>query len=210
MSICYNEKELDEKTLKQIANSIIEGKIIIFPTETVYGIGTNGFDKSAIDKLYTTKKRSYDKPISLLVGSYDMIEKVAENLSSTEKKIINKFFPGPLTLIVKKNKNIPDILTANTEYVGVRMPQNDTALKIINAVGKPMAVTSTNISGMEANIDFEKSYKEFNDKVDYIIDGGVAKIGVASTVIQIVNDEIEVFREGIISKEEIEKAIKED
>ena len=87
-----------------------------------------------------------------------MIEDVAESLSDIEREIIDKFFPGPLTLVVKKNKNIPDVLTSGTDYVGVRMPKNKTALRIINAVGVPMATTSTNISGMEADIDFEKAY----------------------------------------------------
>jgi L-threonylcarbamoyladenylate synthase len=208
MSTCYKENELNGEILSKIANSINNGNVVIFPTETVYGIGANGFDEDAIRKLYEIKERPYNKPISLLVNSFSMIEEVAEDLSDTERAIIDKFFPGPLTLVVKKNKNIPDILTSGTDYVGVRMPKNKTALRIINAAKVPMATTSTNISGMEADIDFEKAYKDFNDKVDYIIDGGVAQIGVASTVIQVVDDEIKVLREGIISKEEIEEAIR--
>ena len=210
MSTCYKENELNEEVLSKIADSINNGNVVIFPTETVYGIGANGFDEDAIRKLYEIKERPYNKPISLLVNSFSMIEEVAEDLSDTERAIIDKFFPGPLTLVVKKNKNIPDILTSGTDYVGVRMPKNKTALRIINAAKVPMATTSTNISGMEADIDFEKAYKDFNDKVDYIIDGGVAQIGVASTVIQVVDDEIKVLREGTISKEEIEEVIKED
>jgi len=208
MSTCYKENELNEEVLSKIADSINNGNVVIFPTETVYGIGANGFDEDAIRKLYEIKERPYNKPISLLVNSFSMIEEVAEDLSDTERAIIDKFFPGPLTLVVKKNKNIPDILTSGTDYVGVRMPKNKTALRIINAAKVPMATTSTNISGMEADIDFEKAYKDFNDKVDYIIDGGVAQIGVASTVIQVVDDKIKVLREGIISKEEIEEAIR--
>ncbi len=204
MSTCYKENELNEEALNKIADSINNGKVIIFPTETVYGIGANGFDEDAIRKLYEIKERPYNKPISLLVNSFSMIEDIAEELSDTERAIIDKFFPGPLTLVVKKNNNIPDILTSGTEYVGVRMPKNKTALRIINAVGVPMATTSTNISGMDADINFEKAYSDFKDKVDYFIDGGVAQIGVASTVVQVVNDEIKVLREGTISKEEIE------
>ena len=204
MSTCYKENELNDEALNKIADSINNGNVIIFPTETVYGIGANGFDEDAIRKLYEIKERPYNKPISLLVNSFSMIEDIAEELSDTERAIIDKFFPGPLTLVVKKNKNIPDILTSGTEYVGIRMPKNKTALRIINAVGVPMATTSTNISGMDADINFEKAYSDFKDKVDYFIDGGVAQIGVASTVVQVVNDEIKVLREGTISKEEIE------
>jgi L-threonylcarbamoyladenylate synthase len=210
MSTCYNENELNEETLNKIADSIKDGKVIIFPTETVYGIGVNGFDEEAIKKIYEIKQRPYNKPISLLVNSFSMIEDVAESLSDIERVIIDKFFPGPLTLVVKKNKNIPDVLTSGTDYVGVRMPKNKTALRIINAVKVPMATTSTNISGMEADIDFEKAYSDFKDKVDYFIDGGVSKLGIASTVIQVIDDKIKVLREGIISKEEIEQVIKED
>ena len=210
MSICYKENELNEESLNQIADSINNGNVVVFPTETVYGIGANGFDENAINKLYEIKERSYNKPISLLVNSFSMIEEVVEELSDMERVIIDKFFPGPLTLVVKKNKNIPNILTSGTDYVGIRMPKNKTALRIINAAKVPMATTSTNISGMEADIDFEKAYNDFKDKVDIFVDGGVAQIGVASTVIQVVNDEIKVLREGIISKEEIEDGIKED
>ena len=115
MSTCYNENELNEETLNQIADSIKDGKVIVFPTETVYGIGVNGFDEDAIKKIYEIKQRPYNKPISLLVNSFSMIEDVAESLSDTEREIIDKFFPGPLTLVVKKNKNIPDVLTSGTD-----------------------------------------------------------------------------------------------
>ena len=210
MSICYKENELNEESLNQIADSINNGNVVVFPTETVYGIGANAFDENAIKKLYEIKERPYNKPISLLVNSFSMIEDVVEELSDMERVIIDKFFPGPLTLVVRRGKNIPDILTSGTDYVGVRMPKNKTALRIINAAKVPIATTSTNISGMEADIDFEKAYNDFKDKVDIFVDGGVSQIGVASTVIKVVNDEIKVLREGIISKKEIEEGIKED
>ena len=121
------ENDIEYTKLKEVATAIKNGKVVVFPTETVYGIGTNGLDEKAIEKLYKLKKRPKNKPISLLVNNIDMINDIAEDITELEYKLINKFMPGPLTIILKKKNKIPDILTANSSTVGIRIPENEIA-----------------------------------------------------------------------------------
>ena len=201
----YKDK-IDENQLKKIAQNIKKGKIAVFPTETVYGIGTNGLDEGAVEKLFKIKKRPKEKPVSLLVSDIDMINKVAKDISKTEYNIIKKFMPGPLTIILRKKEIVLDILTNGSEFVGIRIPDNEIAKKLIEYSGIPIATTSANISGKEANTNLKDIMLEFKDKVDYYIDGGTSKIGKASTVIKVVNNKIEILRTGSITKEQLENS----
>ena len=203
------EQDLNEDNLNKISKSIMDGNVVAFPTETVYGVGVNGFDEAAIRLLYKIKNRPLDKPISLLVSNIDMIKEVASDITDKELKIIEKFFPGPLTIIVKKSNKVPDVLTNNSPYVGIRMPANDTALNIINSVNVPLAVTSANMSGEESDTEFSDVYNDFKDTIEYLVDGGKSKLGVASTVMQLVDGKVKVYREGLITEEEINKVIEE-
>ena len=203
------EEETNLKELKKAAQLIKQGGIAIFPTETVYGIGANGLDESAIKKLYQIKQRPLSKPISLLVNSIDMINSITENITKEEYSLIKKFMPGPLTIILKKKKIIPDILTANSDTVGIRMPENEISLKLIEYAGVPIATSSANISGQESNTKVNENLKELKEKVDVFIDGGESKIGIASTVVQIVNGSPKILREGKKKKKEIQKCIAE-
>jgi len=116
--------------LEQAAELIKQGKIVVFPTETVYGIGTNGLDENAIKRLYEVKQRPLNKPISLLVSNMEMVNQIAKDITEIEYKIIEKFFPGPLTIILKKKDIVPDIVTAGKDTVGVRMPSGEIARKL--------------------------------------------------------------------------------
>lgn len=181
--------------------------IVVFPTETVYGIGTNGLDKEAVERLYKIKERPLNKPISLLVSDFEMIEKVAKDISETEYKIMKKFFPGPLTIILNKKDIVPNILTSGGSTVGIRMPEDEITRKLIEYAGVPIAASSANISGRSSGIDIQDIIKEFGDKIDYYIDGGKSKIGIGSTIVKVENNAIKILREGIISKEEIENTL---
>ena len=193
--------------INKCVDIINNGGVVILPTETVYGIGCSCFNEESIKRLYEIKKRPYNKPISVLVSNIDMINKVAKNISDKEKMVINHFFPGPLTIILEKNDNVPNILTSNGNTIGVRMADNKLINEIIDKVDIPLAVSSANESGMDANINIDNIYEIFKDKVDYYIDGGTSRIGVASTVVRIKDDEVIILREGIITKSDIEKVI---
>lgn len=202
------KEEQDFNKLKEIGHQMREGKIAIFPTETVYGIGTNGLDEKAVEKIYEIKKRTKDHPINLLVSDIKMVEMVAEDITELEYKLMEKFFPGPLTIILKRNKKVvSDILTANKDTVGIRMPQGKIALKLVKYAGVPIAAPSANITGKPSGTNIKDILDDFKDKVDYIIDGGESKIGIASTIVQVIDEQIYILRLGSITKEQIEKAI---
>lgn len=194
--------------LKEPAKIIREGGIVVFPTETVYGIGTNGLDEIAVKKLYEVKRRPLNKPISLLISNIEMVEKIAKNISELEYKIMESFFPGPLTLVLEKRKILPDILTANTNTVGVRMPNDEIARKLIEYAGVPVATSSSNISGKPSGTNIKDIQKDFEGKVDYFIDNGESKSGIPSTVVKVINNEIQILRQGLISKEMIKDSLK--
>ena len=197
------ENKLDYEELKIPAKIIKEGGIVIFPTETVYGIGTNGLNKEAIKKLYEVKQRPLNKPISLLVSNIEMVNQVAKNISKLEYKIMQNFFPGPLTIILEKKDIVPDILTANTNTIGIRMPSGEIARKLIEYAGVPIATPSANISGKPSGTNIKDIQKDFAGKVDCFIDNGESKLGIPSTIIRVINNEVHILRQGSISMEQI-------
>lgn len=202
------KNDLDLEKLREPANIIRNGGIVIFPTETVYGIGTNGFNEESIRKIYEIKKRNFSKPISLLVSNMEMVEMVAEDISDLEYALMEKFWPGPFTIILKKKKIVPDILTANSDTVGVRMPNGIVAKKLIEYAGVPVATPSANISGKPSGTSINDIIEDFKGKVDYIIDTGLSELGIPSTIVKVVGNVPNILREGTISKEQVEKVKK--
>ena len=203
--INFKEKQ-DFSKLKEVGGQIRNGKIAIFPTETVYGIGTNGLDGKAVEKIYEIKRRTKDHPINLLVSDIKMVEMVAKDITELEYKLMQKFFPGPFTIILKRNKSVvPDVLTANKDTVGVRMPQGEIARKLVEYAKVPIATPSANITGKPSATNVKDIFEEFKDKVDYIIDGGECEIGIASTIVQVIDEKIYILRQGSITIEQLEK-----
>lgn len=195
----------DYYKLQDIAKTIKAGGIVVFPTETVYGIGTNGLDEKAVKKLYEIKQRPKDKPISLLVSSIDMINKIAKDITKLEYKLIKAFFPGPFTIILKKKDIIPDIVSANDKTIGIRMPENEIARMLVEYAGVPIATPSANISGRPSGTKLNNIIKDFEGKVDYFVDGGESKLGVSSTIVKVVDNQIHILRQGTITKQEIDR-----
>ena len=189
--------------LEKASEFIKQGKIVVFPTETVYGIGTNGLDEQAVKRLYEVKQRPLNKPISLLVSNMEMVKAIAKDITEVEYKIMEKFFPGPLTIILKKKDIVPDIVTASQETVGVRMPSGEIARKLIEKAGVPLATPSANITGQPSGTDLQEIEKNFKEKVDFYIDGGECEIGLASTIVQVVEGRIQILRQGSITLEDI-------
>lgn len=194
---------IDYTKLKKSAEIIRNSGIVVFPTETVYGIGTNSLNKNAVAKLYEVKQRPLNKPISLLVNNIDMINKIAKDISELEYALIKEFFPGPLTIILKKKDIVPDIVTSNSDTVGVRMPSNEIALKLIEFSGVPLATPSANISGKPSGTNLNDIINDFNKKVDLFINGGPSKIGLSSTIVKVINGIPHILRQGSITEEQI-------
>ena len=197
----------EDDMLQEAATILQSGGLVVFPTETVYGLGANGLDENAIQKLYEVKQRPLNKPISLLVNNIEMVEKIAKNITEVEYKLMERFFPGPLTIILEKRDIIPDILTSNTNTVGIRMPSGEIAKKLIEFAGVPIATSSSNISGKPSGTNITDIKKDFEGKVDCFIDNGESEIGVPSTVIRIIDNIPHILRQGTISEEEIRKFI---
>ena len=203
-TIYLKEEQIDETKIEEIANAI-KGKLIIFPTDTVYGIGTNAYNEEACKKIYEIKGRPSCKPLSILISDISMIEDLVENISPTEQKIIEKFWPGPLTMKFKKRKGIlPDIISAGDEYVRIRLIKNGLIYKIIEKAEVPVVAPSANISGHPTGIKINNIIKELGGKVDYILDCGDYKSDEPSTIVQVEDEKVVVIREGKIKREELE------
>lgn len=204
-TIYLKEEQIDETKIEEIANAIKEGKLIIFPTDTVYGIGTNAYNEEACKKIYEIKGRPSCKPLIILISDISMIEDLVENISPTEQKIIEKFWPGPLTMKFKKRKGIlPDIISAGDEYVRIRLIKNGLIYKIIEKAEVPVVAPSANISGHPTGIKINNIIKELGGKVDYILDCGDYKSDEPSTIVQVEDEKVVVIREGKIKREELE------
>ena len=199
------KNNIDYTRLKEPAKIIKDGGIVVFPTETVYGIGVNGLNKNALKKLYEVKQRPLNKPISLLVNSIEMINQLTKNITKLEYALMKEFFPGPLTIILQKKDIVPDILTANSDTVGIRMPSNKIALKLIEYAGVPIATPSANLSGKPTGTNFKDIIKDFDGKADYFIDGKISKTGFASTIIKVTDGIPNILRQGPITEEQIKK-----
>lgn len=199
-----------ELNYKEIGAELKKGKIIIYPTDTVYGVGGVISNEETIKNIYKAKDRSFSSPLIALVSSAEKIEEIAVINEENREKInslIRKFWPGGLTIILESKKIVPPIMISNGKTIGVRMPDHKTALKIIEIAGGILPTTSANISGETTPRSYDELDENFKSRVDIIIDGGKCPIGTASTIIDMSCENIKILREGAISQEEIEKII---
>ena len=204
--ILFNTKS-DNNYIDYAAKKLKNSGIGIFPTDTVYGIGCNAFDEIAIKKLFEIKSRNYNKPINVLISDKKHLKELVNSISEKEQKLIDKFWPGALTIIFTKKESISNLLTSNLNTIGIRMPNNKTCLDLLNTTNFPLATTSANISNEEPGIKIADFYSTFKNKVDFILDDGVSDIKTASTIVQIIDNVPKILREGTITQKEIEDAL---
>ena len=190
----------------RIFDYIKDNQVIAFPTETVYGLGVIYNSSQAFQNLVDTKHRRPDKPFTLMLGNKDDIEKYAI-FSEETKKIIEKFFPGELTILVKPKNDLYSWVTLNSKYIGIRIPNSKDVCDMINTLGQPMLVSSCNISDEPVCENFEEVYNKFNDKIAIIIEGEV--ISKTPSTIVICDEELTLVREGKISFSELKKVWEE-
>ncbi|MBR1413361.1 MAG: threonylcarbamoyl-AMP synthase [Bacilli bacterium] len=195
----YNwQDEIDENELNEIVNILKNNGVVIFPTETVYGIGCNAFSKMAIDRVYKAKQRPRDKAVNILVLSVNEISKYANITSDLEKQIIEKYMPGPITLILKKKNNFGLYFTGNNDTIGIRIPDNLIILEILKRIDFPLIAPSANISDKPSGVNPKDIMQDFKYTADAIIDGGISLIGLASTIVKVENNQIKILRQGSI------------
>ena len=195
--------EINESELKLAAESIRSGKLVIFPTETVYGIGANALDDNAVDSIFIAKGRANDNPLIVHIADFEMLNDLVEDISPLEQKLLESFMPGPFTLILKKKDIIPKNVSANLDTVGIRMPQNKIAHDLIKESGVPIAAPSANISSRPSGTKISDIKDEFDEKVDFIIDGGETSVGLESTVVKVIDGIPTILRPGKITPEDI-------
>ncbi|MDD4878653.1 MAG: L-threonylcarbamoyladenylate synthase [Candidatus Nanoarchaeia archaeon] len=204
-------KDNPEKVLvKQAALIIKEGGLVAFPTETVYGLGADAFNSKAVEKIFEAKERPASKALIAHIADKKDVYKLSREVPKEAEMLMNKFWPGPLTIILKKSKIVPDAATAGLDTIAIRMPAHNVALALIREAKTPIAAPSANISGMPSPTDAEQVIEYMMGKIDVIIDSGDTDIGVASTVLDMTVNPPLILRQGALSKEEIEMVLKDN
>lgn len=202
-----NTKLLKEKDIQEAAAIIKSGGLVAFPTETVYGLGADAFNADAVEKVYQAKGRPSDNPMIVHVGRASDIEQLTPRLSQDIITLIENFWPGPLTLVVKRKSQLPERTTGGLDTVGVRMPDSKIALELINWSGCPIAAPSANLSGKPSPTRAEHVIEDLSGKVDAILEGPDCRVGIESTVLDVTGGTPTILRPGIITAESIETAI---
>lgn len=193
-----------EIVLEPAVQALKEGKLVILPTETVYGIGADGRNQEAVLKIFEAKGRKQDNPLILHVCNRSMIDQIAEITSPIEEQLIHTFMPGPFTIILKKKNCIPEAVTAGNPTVAVRMPSNCIANRLIAEFGGPIAAPSANLSGKPSGTLMEDIDQALKEKVAVAIDDGPSKIGLESTVVKVIDGEPTILRPGQITLADIQ------
>ena len=206
-TLVITKKNLTDENLKKAADLLLMSKIAIFPTETVYGIGCHAFKEEAIEKIYELKQRPKDKGLIVHLGKIEDAEKVAKEIPDDYYLLANEFFPGPLSIVLKKKQGLPSNISKDST-VAVRMPNCLCTLKFINFVQDPIVGTSANISNEKNPVTADEAMKDFFNKVDILIDAGECRIKVPSTIISLVEKPYKIIRKGSISEEQIKKFLK--
>ena len=180
------------KRIKRAAEIIKDGGMVVFPTETVYGIGANAFDSKACKKIYEVKGRAGDNPLIVHVSSMAMANKVGA-IPKKYSSVLSNVWPAPLTVVVKAKRSVPKVVTGGLNTVAIRMPDHKIALDLIEQSGVPIAAPSANISKKPSSTSAAHAKKYFNGKVDAIIDSGPSTLGIESTVIGLSDFSVEIF-----------------
>ncbi len=204
-----NDKLNNDKLMEEAGNIIKNGGLVAFPTETVYGLGANALDTDAARKIYEAKGRPSDNPLIAHIADKGQVYVLGKNISEKAKKLMDKFWPGPMTLVFEKQDVVPMGVTGGLPTVAVRMPDNDVALKLISAAGVPIAAPSANSSGRPSPTNASHVFEDMDGRIDMIIDGGQVNIGIESTIVDMTVEPPMILRPGYITKAMLEQEIGE-
>ena len=192
---------MKENILSKALKALNEGRIVVYPTDTLYAMGSDVFNELAVKNIFKIKKRPFNIPIPIAVSNIDDIENIAY-LNDNARKLIDYFLPGGLTIILNKKKCIPDIVTSNLNKIAIRIPKNDVALELLSNSG-PLTVTSANVHGLKTPENIEDIKMHLNDSnIAIYMDYGNL-FGKPSTIVDVSSNSLKIIREGIISKKEI-------
>jgi len=197
----------NDECFSSAAKALREGRLVAFPTETVYGLGANALDPQAVRRIFESKGRPLDNPLIVHIANISQLEPLVKEIPDRAEALIRAFWPGPLTLVMKKSELVPDEITAGLDTVAVRMPDNPVALRLIEEAGVPVAAPSANLSGRPSPTTYQHVLEDLNGRIEYIINGGPCKIGVESTVLDITSETPVILRPGGVTMEMLETVI---
>jgi L-threonylcarbamoyladenylate synthase len=195
------------KEIEKAKQILLKGGLVAIPTETVYGLAANGLDTNAIARIFEAKNRPFFDPLILHTHSLEIAFSFFDNVPSDFIKLAKAFWPGSLTLVGPKKDFIPDLLTAGSPLVAVRIPNHPLTLKLLESIDFPLAAPSANPFGYVSPTSAQHVLDQLENKIDYILDGGISNVGIESTIVGLQNNSIEIWRLGGISVEEIEKIL---
>ena len=190
------------------ASLLREGKLVGIPTDTVYGVAGNAFDESAIRKIYKAKNRPMNLPLIAQVDSIEKAEILTSDFPEKGKTLVEKYWPGPLTLVVKKSEMIPSVMVNGGATVGIRIPNHSLTLDLLSMLDFPLAVPSANIHGQPSAVTANEVNDQIGDEIDYILDGGKCAISFESTLVGFDGEDLVILRSGAISQKELESSLK--
>jgi len=196
-----------KKVYYSAAKLLKKSEIVAFHTETVYGLGANALDEGAVKKIFQAKGRPADNPLIVHISSIEQLNSLIKEGPIEALTLIKKFWPGPLTLIFKKNIVVPTIVTAGLDTVAIRMPKSKIALSLIKSANVPIAAPSANSSGKPSPTKAEHVFEDLNGKIQLIIDGGKCDVGLESTVLDLTKKPFTILRPGAVTKEQLEKVL---
>lgn len=203
--IKINPENPEKDKITECANEIKAGNLVVFPTETIYGIGADAFNPEAIKRIFIAKGRPQDNPLIVHISHKSQLKDIVSEIPKNAEELMEKFWPGPLTLIMKKSPKLPNVVTANLDTVAVRMPDNKIALELIKK-SSPIAAPSANLSGKPSPTNVNHVIDDMQDRVEIIIDGGNSKLGLESTVLSLAEIPT-ILRPGAITLEQLQKIL---
>ncbi|MDI6716107.1 MAG: L-threonylcarbamoyladenylate synthase [Actinomycetota bacterium] len=205
--VVVNPANPSKEALEPAAFAAREGQAVVFPTDTVYGVGTTALKPEAVLDIFRIKERPVSKPLILLIADPEDLSYYVSDVSPSASKLIKEYWPGPLTIIFKKSENVPYEITAGGDTVGIRCPDNLIARMLIRLAGIALATTSANLAGQPSPKNADEARKNLGGRVSYIIDGGQVKLGIESTVLDLSSDKPKLIREGYIPWSELKKRL---
>lgn len=204
-----NPRDPETNIIAKAVSFLREGKVVVYPTETFYGLGVDITNEKAIKKLYELKRRDYGLPIAILVSDKAMLEEYVGRVSESVINLIKAFWPGPLTILFPAGTKISKSLTTNTGKIGVRISSHPVACALVREFGKPITTTSANLSGYPPSLSMRHVQKYFRDRIDCMLDGGECEPSRGSTVVDVVDDTMAIIRDGAIPSDQVIKVFQQ-
>jgi L-threonylcarbamoyladenylate synthase len=200
-------KDKNAASFSAAVEALQRGEVIVFPTETFYGLGADALNRDAVERIASLKGRNPDSPIAVIVADREMLDQVVIDVPALAKKLIDRFWPGPLTLILPAKPGLPGPLLNREGKIGVRISSHPIATRIARELGRPITATSANPSGKESARTIQEARSYFADKIEVLLDGGMLTGRKGSTVVELIEGKLRIIREGEISAQELRKWI---